>query len=68
MQKRKIGQFEVVPVGLGCMSMSQAYGAYDMAENERALHRALDIGYDFIDTASLYGAGHNETLLGNVIR
>lgn len=68
MQKRKIGPFEVVPVGLGCMSMSQAYGVYDMEENERALHRALDIGYDFVDTASLYGDGHNETLIGNVLK
>lgn len=68
MQKRKVGPFEVVPIGLGCMSMSQAYGSYDMAENERVLHRALDIGYDFLDTASLYGDGHNETLIGNVLK
>lgn len=68
MQKRKVGPFQVMPIGLGCMSMSQAYGTFDMAENEHALHRALDIGYDFLDTASLYGDGHNETLIGNVLK
>ena len=48
------------------MSMSQAYGRPDRAESERALARALDVGIDFFDTASVYGLGHNETLLGQV--
>lgn len=48
------------------MSMSQSYGAANRAESERALHRALDIGHTFLDTASLHGLGHNETLLGEV--
>lgn len=68
MQKRKLGQFEVSALGLGCMSMSQSYGKPDRAESERALHRALDIGYTFLDTASLYGYGHNEKLIGEVLK
>jgi aryl-alcohol dehydrogenase-like predicted oxidoreductase len=50
------------------MSMSQAYGKPDRAESERALHRALDVGYTFLDTASIYGLGHNEKLVGQVLR
>lgn len=68
MHTRKIGEFEVSALGLGCMSMSQSYGEADRAESERALHRALDIGYTFLDTASLYGFGHNEKLLGEVLK
>ena len=49
------------------MSMSQSYGEANRQESERTLHRALDIGYTFLDTASLYGHGHNETLLGEVL-
>jgi aryl-alcohol dehydrogenase-like predicted oxidoreductase len=51
-------------IGLGCMSMSQAYGARDDDESIRALHRALDLGVTFFDTAAIYGEGHNETLVG----
>lgn len=67
MKTRQLGQLEVSELGLGCMSMSQAYGAADRDESERALHTALDIGYTFLDTASLYGLGHNETLIGEVL-
>jgi len=69
MHTRKLGDlFEVSALGLGCMSMSQSYGKPDRAESERALHRALDIGYTFLDTASLYGFGHNEKLIGEVLK
>lgn len=68
MHTRKLGQFEVSALGLGCMSMSQSYGKPDRAESERALNRALDIGYTFLDTASLYGYGHNEKLIGEVLK
>jgi len=68
MHTRKLGQFEVSAIGLGCMSMSQSYGKPDRAESERALNRALDIGYTFLDTASLYGYGHNEKLIGEVLK
>ncbi|MCB1671350.1 MAG: aldo/keto reductase [Gammaproteobacteria bacterium] len=67
MQKRQLGPLQVSALGLGCMSMSQSYGQADRAESERALHSALDLGYTFLDTASLYGLGHNEELIGNVL-
>jgi aryl-alcohol dehydrogenase-like predicted oxidoreductase len=68
MQTRKVGPFEVNAIGLGCMSMSHAYGTPDIAEAEIALHKALDIGYNFLDTAALYGFGKNEELLGRVLK
>ena len=61
---RKLADLEVSAVGLGCMSMSQAYGKPDRAESERALHRSLDVGMHFLDTASIYGLSHNEKLIG----
>ena len=68
MLTRKVGPFEVNAIGLGCMSMSHAYGTPDIAEAEIALHKALDIGYNFLDTAALYGFGKNEELLGRVLK
>lgn len=68
MQTRQVGPFEVNAIGLGCMSMSHAYGTPDVAEAEVALHKALDIGYNFLDTAALYGFGKNEELLGRVLK
>lgn len=67
MHKRRLGPFEVSALGLGCMGMSQSYGTPDRKESERALLRALDIGYTMFDTAPLYGFGHNEKLLGEVL-
>ena len=67
MEQRKLGDLTVSAIGLGCMSMSQGYGTADRKESERALHRALDIGYTFLDTASVYGIGHNESLIGEVL-
>jgi aryl-alcohol dehydrogenase-like predicted oxidoreductase len=67
MKTRKLGPFEVSAIGLGCMSMSQAYGKADLQESERALKRALELGYTFFDTASVYGSGHNEELIGRVL-
>lgn len=69
MAKRKLGPFMVDGVGLGCMSLSYAYGMPPSdAEGEALLHRALDLGYDFLDTAALYGIGHNETLIGRALK
>lgn len=68
MKTRKLGNLEVSAIGLGCMSMSQAYGKADTAESERALKRALEVGYTFLDTASIYGVGHNESLIGRVLK
>lgn len=66
--KRKIRPFEVQPVGLGCMSLSHAYGTPpDRAQGARLLNRALDLGYDLVDTAALYGFGANESLIGEAI-
>lgn len=66
--KRKVGPFEVQAVGLGCMSLTHAYGTPpDKAHSTRLLNRALDRGYDFIDTAALYGFGANESLIGEAI-
>lgn len=67
MEIRQLGELKVSALGLGCMSMSQSYGEADLQESQRTLHRALDIGYNFLDTASLYGLGHNESLLGKVL-
>ncbi|MEX0827398.1 MAG: aldo/keto reductase, partial [Haliea sp.] len=68
MKTRKVGPFEVSAIGLGCMSMSHAYGTPDEEEAQRTLHRALDLGYNFLDTAALYGFGKNESLLGRVLK
>ena len=68
MDKRKIGPFEVSAIGLGCMSLSHAYGAPPPREQaEIVLEGALDAGYTFFDTAAVYGLGHNETLVGEVL-
>lgn len=67
MKTTRLGTLEVTVIGLGCMSMSQSYGEADPAESERTLHRALDMGVTFLDTANAYGMGHNEELLGRVL-
>jgi aryl-alcohol dehydrogenase-like predicted oxidoreductase len=59
----------VNPVGLGCMSLSWAYGTPPSAEDgAKLLNRALDIGYNHLDTARIYGNGANEELIGNALR
>ncbi len=66
--KRNIAQFKVNPIGLGCMNVDHAYGPSVSAEQgERLLLGSLDAGYDFLDTATLYGFGRNETRLGQVL-
>lgn len=67
MKTTKLGTLEVSVIGLGCMSMSQSYGEADPAESARTLHRALELGITFLDTANAYGMGHNEELLGRVL-
>jgi aryl-alcohol dehydrogenase-like predicted oxidoreductase len=68
MKTRKLGPFTVNAIGLGCMSMSHAYGTPDPVEAEKTLLRALEVGYNFLDTAALYGFGKNEELLGRVLK
>ena len=69
MQQRNLGKsgLSVSAIGLGCMSMSQSYGARDDEESIRTIHRALDLGVTFFDTAAIYGEGHNETLVGRAL-
>jgi len=68
MQTRKVGQFDVSCIGLGCMSLSWAYGKPPPREQaEAVLKGALDAGYTFLDTAALYGLGHNEKLIGETL-
>lgn len=68
-QKRKIGGVEVHPIGLGCMNLSHAYGPAQAHDDAVAfLQRALDIGYDFLDTATIYGMGNNEKLIGEALK
>lgn len=65
MQQRKIGPFKVSSIGLGCMNMSMGYGPRpEPAYSGQLLNQALDQGYNFLDTAAMYGMGHNESLIG----
>ena len=67
--RRRINGHATNPIGLGCMSLSWAYGGRPSdADGIRLLHRAIDIGYDHFDTARLYGLGHNETLVGEALK
>jgi aryl-alcohol dehydrogenase-like predicted oxidoreductase len=68
MHKRKLGGLEVSAIGLGCMGMSVVYGPVDDTESTRVIHRALDLGVTLLDTADLYGDGHNEELVGRAIK
>jgi aryl-alcohol dehydrogenase-like predicted oxidoreductase len=69
MRTATLGDLEVSRIGLGAMGMSGSYGAAtDEAESIRTIHRALDLGVTFLDTAEVYGRGHNEELVGRAIK
>jgi aryl-alcohol dehydrogenase-like predicted oxidoreductase len=69
MQMRKLGRqgLEVSALGLGCMGMSQSYGAPNDPESVATIHRAIDLGVTFFDTAEVYGPYVNEELLGRAL-
>ncbi|KAI9312298.1 aldo/keto reductase [Zopfochytrium polystomum] len=58
----------VAPIGLGAMGMSEFYGPSDDSESLKVLHHAIDVGMNFIDTADMYGSGHNEKLIAKVLK
>ncbi len=70
MENRKIGSQGLVAsqLGLGCMGMSEFYGAHDDDESIRTIHRALELGINFLDTADAYGPFTNEELVGSAIK
>lgn len=70
MKRVKFGPSDLMvsPIGLGCMSMSGCYGQQDDAECIATIHRAMELGVNFLDTSSNYGKGHNHTLLGKALK
>ncbi len=69
MLKRKLGDgLSVSILGLGCMGMSEFYGPGDDAQSFAVIHRAIDLGVDFLDSSDIYGNGHNEELIGRALR
>jgi len=68
METRSIGPLEVCPIGLGLMSMSGIYGNANDDESIAAIHHALDHGINHLDSADMYGWGHNEKLLGRALK
>jgi aryl-alcohol dehydrogenase-like predicted oxidoreductase len=67
MKQRNLRDLTVSAVGLGCMGMSEFYGPSDENESIATIRHALDIGVTFLDTADMYGSGHNEELVGRAI-
>ena len=67
MKQRQLRDLTVSAIGLGCMGMSEFYGPSDEGESIATIHRALDLGVTFLDTADMYGSGHNEELVGRAI-
>ena len=67
MKQRKLGDLTVSEIGLGCMGMSEFYGATDEAQSLETIRRSLDLGVTFLDTSDMYGSGHNEELVGRAI-
>jgi aryl-alcohol dehydrogenase-like predicted oxidoreductase len=67
LEQRHLGALTVSALGLGCMGMSEFYGETDDDESIRTIHRAHELGITFLDTADMYGGGHNEQLVGRAV-
>ena len=67
MERIELGGLTTSAQGLGCMGMSQSYGTGDWDESISVIHRAIELGVTLIDTANIYGAGHNEVLVGRAL-
>jgi aryl-alcohol dehydrogenase-like predicted oxidoreductase len=67
MRTVELGELTISGQGLGCMGMSGVYGATDWDASIATIRRALDLGVTFLDTADIYGDGHNEVLVGRAI-
>jgi aryl-alcohol dehydrogenase-like predicted oxidoreductase len=70
MKQRILGNQGLVvsELGLGCMGMSEFYGITDDSEAIATIHRAVELGITFFDTADMYGVGHNEELVGKALQ
>ena len=68
MNYRHLGELTVSSLGLGCMGLSEFYGASDDSNSINLIHSAIDNGINFLDTADIYGLGHNEKLLSQAIK
>src|SRR5919202_2730490 len=67
MTRRRLRDLEVSAMGLGCMAMSEFYGSPDEDQAIATIHRARELGIDFLDTADMYGPFTNERLVGRAI-
>ena len=68
MRRRQLGNLDVSAMGLGCMGMSEFYGPHDDEESMQVLHRAVELGISFLDTADIYGPHLNEKLIGRFLQ